>query len=266
MAIENLNDLEKSLKLPEGTLKAAIDNTENVKIEIPALVIRTTEEENTLRTNLKTEFGNAAVEIAIKKAREEHKLEFNGKTMDNLLKAYETKALAEAKIEPVKKIQELESDLGTLRTNVSTLQGQLVEKDNQFKAEKQKYETDNLISSKITGDLVLPKEDVALIFKSKHSVELDETGKRVIKRGDEVLKHPTTLSPLTIDEVMKDFLPAYLKGPGGGAGGEDEPGAGSKTGSMAAFEKEMSKKEIYAGSSAFNQEMNKRIKEKTLVV
>ena len=53
--IENLTDLEKSLKLEEGSLQKAIDNEENVKIELPSLIIRTTADDDLRTSNLENE-------------------------------------------------------------------------------------------------------------------------------------------------------------------------------------------------------------------
>jgi hypothetical protein len=77
------------------------------------------------------------------------------------------------------------------------------------------------------------------------------------------MKNPSTMSPLTIGEIMTEFQTSYIEKPDGGDGGGDGNGAG-KPGSYEAFVKEMTGKNILEGSSAFAEEMTLRIKNKTL--
>lgn len=264
MAIKNVGAIESAFKLEPGSLQKAIDNEEEVDVTIPELTIRTLEEDDTRTGNLKTQYHTAGMEIAIKTARDEMGLEFQGKTMANFADAVSKKALEGANIEPNKKIQELEADKLKLQENITGLEGVISEKDTLFKKETQKRTIDNLIEKNITGELSLPKSDVSTLFKSKYDVSLDETDKLVISKGGEVLKNKTTLSNLGIDEVMKDFLPNYTKKVQGGAAGGDE--TGGKAGSMEAFNKEMEAQGNNIGSQPYNEELNKRIREKTLSV
>ena len=265
--IENITDLEKSLKLKEGTLKEAIENKESVKIELPSLVVRTAEEDEQYLTNLKneykTEYHTAGREIAIKEARKELGLEFEGKTMNNLLEAYKNNILKEAKVEPSKKIEELTNDANALRANLTEMQKKFEQKEAEFKAEGSKREINTRLSANIKGELTLPTEDVLTLFNSKFSTELNDEGKVIIKKNGEVLKNKTTMNPLGIEDVMPDFLAPFAKKASGGAGGEDEGGQ-VKKGSLEAFYKEMEKAGTAIGSEAFQKEMANRIKNKTL--
>lgn len=265
MAIENLKDLEEKLKLPDGTLKAAIDNTENVKIAIPELLVFTKDEDATRVQNLKNEAKTAGVEIAIKEARTSLGLDFQGKTMENLLNAHKEKVVKEAGIAPDAKVTELTKDNGLLKENLNTLQGQFDTFKTSVGLEKQQNEINNHVLSKIPANITIDKGDMLTLFNSRFQTEKTVDGKIVFKKDGAVLKNTTTLDPLSAEEVLSTFVTPYLKKPEGGAGGVDDPG-NNKPGSLAAFEKEMKDKGVNSGSLEFNQEMAKRITNKTLVL
>lgn len=262
---EKITLLEKTLRLPEGSLKAAITDEKEVDIELPTLKVYTEEEENTRIENVRKEAKTAGVEMAVKEARNKLGLQFEGKTIDNLLEHHSKKVLADAKIEPEKKVKELQDDNEKLRTNLTQIQTDFDNFKLNSKKERDSIETENVILSKIPQNTLIPQKDVLTVFKANFGIEKDETGNIVFKKNNEVLKNKTTLSPLTLDEVMNDFITPYIKPVQGGAGGGDDTGK-DKPGSIQAFQKEMEEKGIAAGSVDFNKEMNKRLADKTLVI
>jgi len=237
MAIENLSAIEKSLGLEEGTLQSAIDNEESVSVEIPELEIFTKDDFNKRIENVKSEAGKAAVEIAVKKSRNDLGLDFEGKTMSNLLEAHSKKVLGEAKIEPNKKIEELTKDNELLKTNLSTIQQELQTTKDQWSQEKSSAKRDALILSSIPENTIIPKQDILSIFKSTHEVEFTEGGGHQVKKNGQVQKNSTNLDPLSVSDYMSNFSTPYLKAASGGAGAGDETG-NPKKGSFEAFEKE----------------------------
>lgn len=88
-----------------------------------------------------------------------------------------------------------------------------------------------------------------------------EEGKIVVKLNGEVQKDEKTLSPISVESFVKDFVTPYVGKAEGGSGKEDEVPPG-KAGSFEAFEKEAEK----AGwdSSEKNEIMMKRIKDGSL--
>lgn len=266
---EDLTTIEKALKLEEGTLSKAIENEEEVAIELTEdLVIRTKEEEDSFTNNIKTEAKTAGVEMAIKGVRNDMGLDFEGKTMDNLLGAYKDKVLIDAKDElgePDKKISELNTDLEKVRGNLATRDEEITT----LKTQMQNSNDNNFIDSQLLAlmpdNLTLSKSDALTLFKSKHVIELGENKALVFKKDGEVMKNETTRDPLPSKDIINSFSTPFLKKAEGGGGGGNDPGD-PKGGTMAAFEKEMTDKDINVGSEKFNSELNKRIKDKTLVV
>lgn len=265
MAIGNIADLEKSLKLGEGSLQAAIDNKDSVDIEIPVLVIRTPDEDEELTANMKKEFHTAGREIAIKEARNELGLDFQGKTMANLLNAHKDLVLKDSAVEPNEKIKGLQSDLDAVR---NSFESQTADFD-LFKNETKKAQSLNKINDQILGSMEgefsLVKSDLLTLFNAKHSSQINEDGKLEFSQNGTVLKNDTTRSLLNVQEVVSAFTKDFAKNtqkPGGGGGGDDK-GGGSQS-SMEKFIKEMEGNNIAPGGSEFNEEMQKRINAGTL--
>jgi hypothetical protein len=241
----------------------------SVEIKTDGLKVLKSEDFEMFQRNLSdTEYNKGKVageEMLIKAARENFGLSFEGKTLESFAEALKVKTLKDATIEPDKKVTELSKDIEKLRGNLTEweqkytgLQGSIQQREKQGKI-------DNLILSAIPKDgISIPADDIALIFKSRYGIELNETGGHIVKQGDNVLKNSATLSELTIKDVMAEFIKPYIKTPVGGVGGEDKTKA--NIGSMDAFIKEMESNGHNTNSIGFQKEMQKRIKEGTLKV
>ncbi len=267
--IKNISEIETALGLKPGELQEAFAGTEEKVIDITGLEIVKKEDYTARISNLKSEAANAAVEMAIKKARTDSGLEFQGKTMENLLGAYKNKVLAEANLNPDKRVVELEKDFGLMRTNYENANKQLADIKTEFQQKENARNIDALVVSKLSEKLPNPKipmQDVVTIFKTKNKIQVNENGGIVfVDDKGEVMKNPSTLNPITIDEVLPDFVTPYASLPEGGGGGGDNP-TQSKKGTFQAFMEEMDKAGIKENTAKFNEEMNSRLKNKTLVL
>lgn len=266
---DSLSAIEKSLKLEEGSLSAAIENEEEVEVEIPELVIRTKEDNDSFIENTVNDAKTAGVEMAVKKARETHGLEFEGKTLDNLLTSFGEKAVADKKEElgePNAKIEELKGDITKLQSNLAAKDQEITSLKSNMQQTQNEHTINQQLSEVIPDNLTISKGDALILFKNKHDVSLGENNSLVIKKNGEQLKDPETLNPLSAKDVMTTFTNDFVKKPAGGGGGSDEPGGGGGDNQIDAFEKEMKDKGINPGSQAFTDEMNKRIKNGTLKI
>lgn len=264
MALENLSEIEKTLQLPEGSLKSAIESQESVKIDIPELEVFKKDEYNTRIENLKTTFQKQGADFQIKEMKEKLGLDFEGKTLDKFSEAFKSKVLKEASIEPDQKVKELNSDIEKLRANLLEKDTQIQNIETSYKKKETQRSIKDQLLSKINIETSIPKDDVLLILQSKYEIDL-ENDSLVFKQNGEVVKNKTTLSPLGADEVMSQFLPTYAKEATGGKGKGDDTGK-FKAGTLEAFTSEMNQKGIKTGSQEFNKEMSKRISDKTLSV
>jgi hypothetical protein len=266
----NVNGVEVSMG-KEDVSKAIETGTVEIKSE--ELVAYKKDEFDTFKTNLANEEykkgRTAGEEMPIKAAREELGLEFEGKTMNNLLDAFKEKVISDAKIEPTKKIQELETEKKTLQDNFTNLQGEydtfkttVTEKENKFKK-------DNAILSYMPENMLVDKDIALTVLRQKAGLDIsfDESGKKLLTINGEVKKdellNPVELSQDHITEHLKTF--GLLPKKEGGNGGTDEPGGGNAS-SYDKFVKEMETAGSPQGSEKFQLEMNKRIKEGSLKI
>jgi hypothetical protein len=275
--IENIEQIETGLGLTAGTLKDAIASEENVKIDVPqgkiyddtTHVIRSNEDHKIYINNIKEENEVRGVEKAVKMARTEHSLDFegsrkgDGENVNFMLKAFAAKAIADANIDPDKKIEALTNDVevlkglnGKLQVNYDEMVEQTARKDNQRKV-------DTNIYSAIPENLTLPKDDIMLLFKAKHDV-VEEDGKIVVKENGSVMKNDLR-DTISVNDVMTKFSEQYVKAVEGGTGQGDTNGQ-SKGGSLEAFAARMEKQGVPQGSEEFSIAMNKEMEAGTLVV
>lgn len=264
--IKNILDLEKSLKLKEGTLTEAISSEEEVEVSIPELVIRTPEEDELRSNNLKSESRTVGMEMAVKKVRTDMALEFTGKTVENLAEAVRLKTIEDSKIEPDKKILGLEKDKSELQKNLTTMGEELENQKNLFVQEKNTRRIDEQILEAIDKDTTIPKANILTLYKAEHATALNDKGLVESSKNGDVLKDATTLNPKTLSEVMVDYLAPYLKKATGGAGEHDDVQNKGKAGTMEAFIENQEKLGNKPGTEKFNLEMGKALEAKTLKV
>jgi len=271
--LENAEAVETALKMESGSIQKAIDSDEKVTIDIPSLVIRTTEEEEERDTNrrneYKSEFETAGLEVGIKDYARELNLDIgrNGKNMKSFGELYKKKILAEAEIEPNEKVSELTTDLSTLKERYTTLEGELdTTKKNHLVLEQQRG-IDSTLLKEIKGKLTISDKQVLVLFKAQYGTELNDSGALLIKENGTTMKNDLQ-TPLTPSEVMETFIKPFIKveKPGGGAGGDDNPGGTGATTGVEKFIAEMAAQTppITEGSLKFNEEMAARMKAGTL--
>ena len=260
----NVNGMEFTVK-KEDYDKALEDG--ELKLSNDDFVVKSKSDFETYTSNTKKEGYNegkvAGVEMAVKDVRDEYGLEFEGKTVKNFAEAFKNKIEADSKVKPTEKIQELEADKKTLQTNFSNLQSEFDTFKQTVTREREQQKIDAMVYAEIPADnLSISRDDVALIFKNRFSAKKTDEGIEWQKDG-KTLKDDN-LNPKKLGAIMTDFVTPYLKSPDGGTGKKDEPG--SKGGTYEAFVKEMKEHGVNEGSAKFQEEMNKRVREKTLSI
>jgi hypothetical protein len=255
----------QEIEIDDNTLKEALEKQTQVELPKPqSLIIRTNEEEEAYKNNLRNEAKQTGVEITIKEYREKLGLSFDGKNMDSFTEAYKKKILDDAKIEPDAKVKTLESDIEKLRTNIQTIQSEKEKVESQFQTFKTGMQIQTELGAIIPSNTVIPKDDMLTIIKNKYDFKI-ENGKTVVVQNGEILKNPTTLEPLAPKDAIDRFFmdnPTYINKSGGAGGGDS--GAGGGKISLDKFIEEMKNKGIAPNSEAFNNEMNERIKAGTI--
>lgn len=261
MPIENISEIEQSLGIEAGKLTEMISSEDKHTVDLSKRIFKSKSDYDTLIENTKRDSGIAAVEIAVKKVRKDMGLEFEGKTMDNLLKSYKSKVEIEAKIDPNKKFDTLQIDFDKRGVIIEALEGKFNTLETSVKQERQVRDIDSKLLSEIPDNTIIPKKDVLAILKTKNKFNIGENGFEIIGTDGNPMKNAANMNLLTPKEFMAEAIKPYLKKVEGGAGDGDGDGTHTE-GSFEAFEKEMESKGIKG--EALAEEMQKRIKDKTL--
>lgn len=262
-----------SLELDKEEVSKAIEAGE-LKVNSDDVVVYKKTDFETYKTNISNEEykkgKTAGVEMTIKDAREKYALEFEGKSFDNFAEAFKNKILTEAKVEPSKKIQELEEDKGKLLKNYQVLESEFTTFKSTIQEKETKGKKDNTLLSFMPKEGLKVGADIALMaLRSKGiDVDFDETGNAIPTINGQPVKDEKTLQPVS----LASFIPEQITGlgliekPTGGSGGKDEPGGKPQASGYDKFVQEMEANGIDRGSEDFNREMNKRISDKTLKI
>jgi len=262
-------------------ISQASEKGTEIKLESDNLIIKSEdniiykkEDFETFKTNLSNDEykkgKTAGVEMAVKEAKEKHGLEFEGKSMDSFANAFKTKIESDSKIEPNAKVEELQTDLESVRGNYATLQSDfdtfktgITEKETRAKKDA------TLLSFIPENGLKVSRGITAMALKTESGIDIDydESGKSIVVMNGEIVKNKITLAPIDPASFIIEQLTILdlIKKPEGGGGGGDDTGNGSVS-NYDKFVKEMESNDITEGSEKFGIEMNKRIKEKTLVI
>lgn len=241
--------------LPQGltveVLTKALTSESEVDLEIPTGRFLTADNEATLLDNhgkKKYDEGKTVgSEVMLKDLSKEAGFETAIKDSKEFLTQFKTNILDGAKIEPNKKVEELEASLESLR-------GVVTEKDT----------TINDLQSKITGISVnskikeaipelkegVNKDDVLTLFKASYSIKEDG-----VYKGDTLLKDDLQ-NPLTVEQSMSSFLGGrdWIKKSISGNGGKGKTGGSTGSiGSYSEFQKICESKGWNEGSAEAKQ-------------
>lgn len=263
MALENIAEIESSLGIESGKLAEMISSEESFTVDLSSKVFldKTAYEERI--ANVKKESATVAIETAVKEQRNNLGLDFQGKTIENLVSAIKAKTELENKIEPDEKYKTLKSDFDGLVSKLN-------EKDTEFNSFKTQIEKTNLLNEikneftkHIPDNVLVSKSTIFTEAKEKGFSFEKEEGNIVIKDSAGNILKDANYSPITVKDWVSSFSVPYLAKPEGGKGKGDETGDG-KAGSFEAFMKESERQGWDASKQ--NAEMAKRISNGTLKI
>lgn len=248
---ETLAKIAKLLKLKPEDVEAVATAPEEKEITIDDnLQTFTAEEVTTLKNNEYANGKKTGVEMAVKEAKEKDGLDFQGKTIEGLLEAKAKKVLADAKIEPEKKVAEMEEKLKTLQTNYQTLEKTVQEKDAAVERIKVRTGVAKFIPAPGENGPALDQDEIIdLMITKGYDFKQNEAGKIVAyKDGKEVT------DKLSQAEDIKNVVTGFLKEkkllveepvPGGRGGGNGKaPAKFTKLSELKAFYKEQGKSDL----------------------
>jgi len=221
-------ELAKRSGLAVDKLQEALTSETEVEIELLPVNILTDEQLETLKQQVgKDSAKNGSktlVEMQVKELRDKHSLEFEGKTIENLMSAFAEKQIKDAKIEPTKKVDELKTSLQNLQKQYETDLGL---KDTENSSLKNK-----LNEFKVNGDLYkhlpeglkgIDQNDFMTLVKTTASFDYDEDGNLVVKKGDKIIKDKME-NPIKPKDYLTEFATTKNWLESNGRGGSDDSG------------------------------------------
>jgi hypothetical protein len=230
---EQMTVIAGLMKIPVDTLEKAIKDESEVDIEIPSgLTVLSTEELEARDNNTKNEAIKVGKELGVKEVRKAAGLEEGiGVDATKIASAIVDKAVADAKIEPNKKVNELQEQ-------ITQLKGVVTQKDTEIsniqKSAKQ-VKLDAVILKSLPKDRKSDMADEDYLTLVKSSLEFDDSegDAIIVKKGGQPLRHATTKDPLPLGEALESHFKEKNwvgQGGAGGAGGQGGRGGGNNGG------------------------------------
>jgi len=192
--------------------EAIASENEEIEIEVPEMNVFTNEEltdklKNHIELSRKT-----IVEQAIKEARndlrEKYGVDFQGKSIDNIVSTSIELGKTQANVKPNEKIQELEGVIEKLQKTQNTIEGEWKGKYEALEAKNKEIVNSMFLRSIIPTDIEtnLPQEKIAALFNMDIKIG-EENGEKVfMDPSGEILRDSKTQNPLTEKEVMDTWI------------------------------------------------------------
>lgn len=150
---------------------------------------------------------DAGKEMTVKELKRMAGLDFEGKDESTFIKYFKEKIMSDAKVEPSKKIQELEQQNSGLIENLKRIEEDYRQKETTLMNKLSDIELNYMIESHIPDSLPqgLTKKDAAILYKNNYRIEKTEEGVKVY-HGDKLMTDPVTLKPLDVSTTLSGFL------------------------------------------------------------
>jgi len=250
-----LADRLKGIKLggeeltPEKLIEAVKAENE-LEVEVSKMNLFTDEQVEMLGGNKKKEGYEegklAGSEMTVKDLKKRFGIEKEGKTADLLYNHIIEKILFDAKIEPEKKVKELQESLTSLQNKYQSDSEQwkstIEQKDNEVKAIK----TETLLLQSLPKVEGYKTNHILAAFKSDgYGVLVDEQNKVIPTLNDKPIKDAVE-NPEDLSKVINSWLSTsgYVKGSEGRGGSNDNGGSFSEFKTLSDVMKYMEKNKI----------------------
>lgn len=225
---DDIKKLAELAKIKPEDLTTAITAEAETDINVPTdLHVYTDTEVTQLKNNEYKNGKEKGVEMAVKDTKEKLGLDFTGKTIDGLVEAAQKKAITDAKIEPDKKVTELNEKITNLQSTVSDYEKKLADKDAEVSGVKVNSEVFKHIPAFGENAPALGQDEVLQLMRANGYDFKLENGKVVASKDGKAVLDKVS-NPVEIKDVVTGFLkekklitdePGVPGGRGGGNGG-----------------------------------------------
>lgn len=230
---ENAKAIAKIIGIDPDQFVQDLTAEDERELTLPEVHVFTPEALQQREQNIRTEADTAGynkgktagIEMTIKEKRDALGLEFEGKTLDNLLEAYKTTILKDAKSDPDKRVEELKSEKTQLQQTIENLKNAHQKEIESLNGSIVQQNIDQRLSTLVEQFGGYPegmtKNDVVTLIKSQITFSKNEDGKVVGSNESGVMKDDT-LNPLSDEAIVQKFFAdrkwvgkAYPNGNGG---------------------------------------------------
>jgi hypothetical protein len=229
--IKNIDELAKFVKGDADVLQKAIDSEEEISVELVDGSFVSDTELDTLKESRfndgKKEGNTIGYDHAMKDIKKDFEIELEGKDRKKITEAIQTKIITDAKIEPDKKVTELNTSLSNLQLKYETDLGLKAKEIGDLNVKLGGYRINGDLTKHIPEGLNgIDVNDFITVAKTTAKFEYDNDI-LVVKKGDTILKDKMEkpISPkdyLTELAVSKKWLQSEGRG-----GGDDTGGSGT---------------------------------------
>ena len=218
--------LKDTLGVKIDVLKSALTSDDEVTVEHNQGTFLDDISLDALKESMKKTGYNdgkvAGVEIEAKRLKEQFGIEVEGKNLDKIFEAHGQKVLTDAKVEPNKKVEELQTSLNTLQQTYKTDLSAKNQEVNNLNSKLNQFSTNTRLMSDLPDNLSISPKHFLTLASSEFNFENAEDGSLLVKKGEVVLKDKLE-KPLSHKDVLAQFAQDNgLIGKHKGRGNNDE--------------------------------------------
>lgn len=231
MLTQDTKDKLQGLGFDVSKLEEAVKAESEMSLDVPTLFKEQgiTEDQKVTFGNNRFEEGKRAMsEIKAKEFKSKFGIEMDGKDLDAVVdKVIEIK-VKENSGDPDKRVETLTKEKETLQSTIHQMQERAQAQEAEFSSKLFNIGVREQIKAIIPSEgMKIGQDDLTTLFLNGHSVTKDESGRTIVKKGEEVIKDQTTLEPVELKSVVNTFIDQGQYKIKSGMGGGDLGGSGS---------------------------------------
>lgn len=225
--IENLNELAKFVKGGADVLQKAIESEEKTSLEfVDGSFVSDTDLDGMKESRFndgKKEGNTIGYDHAMKDIKKDFEIELEGKDRKKITEAIQSKIITDAKIEPNKKVDELNISLSNLQKQYETDLGLKTKENDDLSNDLRGYRINGDLAKHIPEGLNgIDVNDFMTVAKTTAKFEY-ENDVLVVKKGDSILKDKME-KPISPKDYLTELATNKKWLQSEGRGGRDQPG------------------------------------------
>jgi hypothetical protein len=228
--IENINELAKFVKGGAEVLQKAIESEDKVSIEfIEGSFVSDNELESVKESKFKEgkkEGETVGYDFAMKDLKKDFGLEIEGKDRKVIGDTIKKKILDTAKIEPNKKITELETSLSNLQNTYNTDKETWEQETNSYKGKLKDISIMSELQRNMPEVKGLKANQFATLARTEFQFDFDDNNTLIAKKNGQPIKDKMERN-IPVKDILTDYATqnGWFGSPG--RGGDHQSGSGS---------------------------------------